>query len=349
MSREDMDPGAVTDSRPILVSGVYRSGTTFMAALLGAHPQLRAASSTIKFIRFCLGRYGAMDDPDNRRRLVRESARRIATRWQLDMDSEAVLAAADRDPRPSYARMYDLMMRELLCKGESRDVRWVEKLAVQWSGIPAFLDMFPNGRVIHIMRDPRDVTTSYKLMTFEPGNTYLDAAFNCRGAMESMRNLDPRYRDRVRVVRAEDLALRPREEVAALAAFLDLPPSEAMFDADRLHAEGEDWATNTSLGGRFTRWPDARPRWPEHLERTEVMLIELITQPWLTSYGYASSGFVPTGEEWARMHALLDDDFLRGRFARWITTGLGAEGYRTDPYLHEMRIVFPERFPPGQA
>jgi hypothetical protein len=337
--------GSVVDAKPILVSGVYRSGTTFMAALLGAHPQLRAASSTIKFIRFCLGRYGNMCDPSNRRALVTDSAKRIATRWGLVFDSEAVLAAADSHDEPSYALMYDLMMRELLCKDDSHNIRWVEKLAVQWSGIPEFLDMFPNGRVVHILRDPRDVTTSYKLMTFEPGNTYLDAAFNCRSAMECMRDLDSQYQDKVFVLRAEDLANNPRELVSELWTFLDIDPDDAMFDAAKLHAEGEDWSTNTSHGRHFTGWPDGKPRWPEHLNRVEVMFIELITQPWLSIYNYNTSGFFPTIDEWNQIYSLLDDDFLRDRFAHWLATGRGAEGYRSDPYLHEMKIVFPERFP----
>lgn len=336
--------GSILESRPILVSGVYRSGTTFMAALLGAHPQLRAASSTVKFIRFCLGRYGDMREAPNRRAVVEDSATRIAVRWKLSMDCEAILAEADNHPEPSYALMYDLMMRELLCKNDSPDVRWVEKLAVQWSGIPDFLDMFPNGRVVHILRDPRDVTTSYKLMTFEPGNTYLDAAFNCRGAMEVMHNLDFRYRDRVFVVRAEDLAQRPHELIEDLWSFLDLKPSETMLDPTKLAAAGEDWATNTSHGQPFTDWPNAKPRWPDHLSRIEVMFVELVTQPWLSAFGYESSGYIPDAEEWREMYSLVNDDFLRDRFARWLTTGQGVEGYRSDPYTHEMKIVFPERF-----
>ncbi len=344
MSSGDASIGQVCDSRPILVSGVYRSGTTFMAALLGAHPSLRAASSTVKFIRFCLLRYGDMAQADNRRRLVEETARRVAVRWELDLDVAAVLRAADAHPEPSYALLYDLLMRELLCKGEDGSVRWVEKLAVQWSGIPAFLDMFPNGRVVHILRDPRDVTTSYKLMTFEPGNTYLDAAFNCRGAMEAMHDLDPAYRERVMVVRAEELAQRPEPLIAELQAFLDLTPDPAMFDPAKLHAEGEDWASNTSHGVNYDRWPDGRSRWPEHLSRAELLLIELVTQPWLSRYGYTASVSDPSAEEWAAAFALIDDDFLRGRLHHWLQTGQGAEGYRSDPYTHEMKIVFPERY-----
>lgn len=336
--------GQVTESRPILVSGVYRSGTTFLTALLGAHSSLCAASSTVKFIRFCLRRYGDMKKAENRRVLVEETARRVAVRWDMHLDCERVLEKAEENKEPSYALLYDLLMRELLCKDASSSTRWVEKLAVQWSGIPDFLEMFPNGRVVHIIRDPRDVTTSYKLMTFEPGNTYLDAAFNCRGAMEAMHDLDEKYRSRVMVVRAEDIARTPEVIINQLQQFLELGPEQAMFDPDRLHAEGEDWASNTSHGERYTKWPDARSRWPEHLSRVEVLFIELITQPWLSRYGYTPSGHVPDSEDWAEIYRLLDDDFLRARFQHWFKNGLGVEGYRSDPYLHEMKIVFPERY-----
>lgn len=336
--------GAAAGTKPILVSGVYRSGTTFLAALLGAHPDLRASSSTVKFIRFCLGRYGDMANAADRRRLVEESARRVLVRWELTMDVESVLREADAHAAPSYALMYDLMMKDLLCKGAPARTRWVEKLAIQWSGIPAFLDMFPEGRVVHVVRDPRDVVLSYKKMTFEPGHTYIDAAFNCRDSMASVLDLPPQYASRVFVVRAEDLATQREAKVEELWKFLGLQPDGSMLDVEKLHAEGEDWATNTSFGKPFQKWPDAKPRWPEHLSRVEVMLIEMLTQPYLGRYGYESSGFVPTAAEWGEMYAFLDDEFLQGRFRQWLTTGKGAEGYRSDPYTHEMRIVFPDRF-----
>ena len=336
--------GSVVDARPILVSGVYRSGTTFLAALLGAHPKLRASSSTIKFLRFCLGRFGDMANAENRCALVEDCAARVEKRWKLKLNSKAVLSTANAHSTPSYALMYDLMMRDMLCNDEDEDVRWVEKLAVQWSGIPAFLDMFPNGRVVHIIRDPRDVTTSYKLMTFEPGNTYLDAAFNCRSSMESMYTLDEKYRDRVLVIRGEDIANAIEESVIRLCEFLGLENSDPMLDINNLHTEGEEWATNTSHGGRFDKWPEAKPRWPEHLSKTETMFIELITQPYFSAYGYAASGYIPDAKEWSDMYALLDDEFLQQRFSNWLVQGKGAEGYRTDPYEHEMKIVFPERY-----
>lgn len=340
------DPsGQVASTRPIMVSGVYRSGTTFLTAMLGAHPEIRAASSTVKFLRFCLGRYGDMTIRENRAALVADTHARISTRWGLSIDVEGILADAARAAQPSYALMYELIMRDLLCRDAAPTVRWAEKLAVQWEDIERFLDMFPQGKAIHIFRDPRDVAVSYKLMTFEPGHSYLDAAFNFRGAAECLESLLLRFPDRVLVVRAEDIAANPESNARLMCDFLGLEYAPAMVDAGSLRADGEDWASNTSFGTTYQTLPDAKPRWPEHLSRAETLFIEMIAQPYFSRMEYASSGFTPDRQEWAALHDFVSEEFLAERFRRWLTTGRGAQGYRTDPYEYEMKIVFPERFP----
>ncbi len=336
--------GAEAGTRPVMVSGVYRSGTTFLSAMLGAHSELKASSSTIKFLRFCLGRYGSMHDEDNRKRLVSETHRRVQVRWGLSLDEEKVLAAAARHKNVTYAVLYDLMMRSMLLDGQKTATRWVEKLAVQWEDIPLFLEMFPNGSVVHIYRDPRDVAASYKTMTFEPGNTFLDSAFNFRGAMETIELLQKKYSKRLMVVKAEEIAQQPEIVAQAICKFLGLNYERSMIDASRLHTEGEDWASNTSFGEKHEKLPDGKARWPEHLTRAEVIFIEMITQPYLARLGYESSGFMPNRDDWENIYHYIDEPFLDARFKKWLQQGKGSQGYRTDPYTHEMKIVFPERY-----
>lgn len=336
--------GQVVESSPIMISGVYRSGTTFLASMVGAHPKIRSASSTVKFLRCCVGRYGDMGVRENRQALVEDTNARIGKRWGLSINIEKILSLADRDARPSYALLYDLVMRDLLCDGGAPDVRWAEKLAVQWEDIHLFLEMFPNGKAIHIFRDPRDVAVSYKLMTFEVGHTYLDAAFNFRGAAECIDGLLERFPDRVLAVRAEDIAAEPEVNARRMCAFLDIEYSPAMIDAESLHAAGEDWASNTSFGESYRALPDAKPRWPENLSRAEVIFIEMICQPYFSRLNYMASGFSPSPEEWREMYGFISDSFLSERFSKWLSTGRGAQGFRTDPYEYEMRLVFPERF-----
>lgn len=343
--------GSLPGVRPVMISGVYRSATTFVAALLGSHPGLRASSSAVKYLRFCIDRYGDLSVAANRQQLVSDCRRRLATRWELELDAEAILSGIDRHlaGQPEQACSDALLYHHLMCHlhgidPQARDVCWVDKTALQWSSIPLFLSMFPDGRVVHVIRDPRNVTASYKQMTFEPGNTFLDAAFNCRSSMELAEQLTPEQRQRVCMLRIEDLSGEPAERLEKLYGFLGLPFSMDLLNADSFNAAGEDWRTNTSFDGSFDGWPKPSSRWPTALSPLEVMFVELITQPYLSRYGYASSGRVPSAQEWQAMHALLDSDFLQQRFNRWFCEGVGSEGYRTNPVEHELRIVFPERY-----
>ena len=336
--------GTVEATQPIMISGVYRSGTTFLSAMLGAHPELIASSSTIKFLRFCIGRYGDITEKDNCKLLISETHKRVRVRWGLPINEEKILNELESYEEVSYALIYDLMMRNMLLDGQERATRWIEKLAVQWEDVPLFLDMFPNGKVIHIIRDPRDVAASYKAMTFEPGNTFLDAAFNYRGALETLEAISEQYGERLMLVKAEDIAKNPELLAREMCDFLELPFDHAMVDSDKLHTEGEEWSSNTSFGKEYKKLPDAKSRWPEHLSRSEVIFIEMITQPYFSSQGYESSNFEPTQDDWDKVYQYMNEPFLAERFKNWLFNGRGGQGYRTDPYIHEMKIVFPERF-----
>lgn len=101
---------------------------------------------------------------------------------------------------------------------------WAEKLATQWRDIPLFLDMFPDGRVIHIFRDPRNVTASYKRMTYEPWPAFLDAGLNCKATMIELPQMEARYgAERLLILRAEDLARDLAGEIARICDFLSEP------------------------------------------------------------------------------------------------------------------------------
>jgi hypothetical protein len=337
--------GSVPGIAPIFVSGVYRSGTTFLAALLGAHPDFEATSSTVKFLRFNLGRYGDLREHDNLRNLLCDTQRRLQTRWNLNLDGDLVLRDLLGAEDVTYAHCYDAIMRALLLEGAPPQARWVEKLAMQWSDIPLFLQMFPDAHVIHIIRDPRDVMASYKAMTFETGFAYLDAAFNCRHAMDSVE----KYREclppeRFLAIRAEDIGSDVKASVDRICEFLGVNPSPSMLNDKELSARGEDWRTNTSFEGEFSAFPMPTPRWPEHLSRAETIFAELITQPQFSRWGYSAAPGTLTVDDMIDVARFLEDPFIARRFTNWINNGEGSEGYKSDPYEHEMRIVFPERF-----
>jgi len=339
------DLGTVPGIRPIFVSSLYRSSSTFLSAVIGCHKEYTATSSSVKFPRFCLDRYDPIEVKENYTRLVHETRKRITTRWDVDFDAQAVLD--DVEARGvSYAALYDSIMSHILDAHDAGGSQWIEKIAVMWSRIPEFLSMFPDGKVIHVLRDPRSVTASYKKMTNETGYTYLDAAFNTVHAIQSLEAFQEQYgEDRVKMVKSEDVAHDPEAMVKDICSFLEIDFSKDMMDPNT-HGRiiGEDWRHNTSYRGEIQGFPAPSTRWRDNMSAAETMFVEMVTQPYLSKYGYEAEKHFPTKSDWDEIYGFLEDPFLHDRFEKLLHTGQGSEGYRTDPYLTEMKIVFPERF-----
>ena len=123
---------ALHGPRPILISGVYRSGTTFLTAVINNHPNIAAASSTVKYLRFCLPHFdltqpNALDD------LLAETSARVLTRWGLELNILEIKETLENNP-VSHAAVYDAIMNSLLVNTKSGAKRWAEKLALQFPG-----------------------------------------------------------------------------------------------------------------------------------------------------------------------------------------------------------------------
>lgn len=331
--------GALTGTSPVFLSSVYRSGSTFMAGVLNCHPNFVATSSSVKFLRFCLDRYDPIEEKYET--LVRETWKRINTRWDLSFDIDRVISQAE-EIGISYAALYDTILRHSIPGGLQQDINWVEKIAIMWSRIPDFLEMFPQGKVIHVLRDPRSITASYKKETYEPGYTYLDAAFNFLHAVDSVESYRDEFgEDRVLMVQTEHVSANPETELRRICDFLEVGFSERMLDPDRYGTiVGEDWQSNTSFGGRVAGFSPPTEHWREHMSKAETMFVEMITQPKFSRYGYVSAGHTPAREDWDEIYKFISDPFIATRFQTWLQHGKGSEGYRSDPIKTELKIVF---------
>ncbi len=128
------------DARPTFIIGMPRSGTTLTEQILNAHPQILGVGE-------------------------RPYALRSLLRWTRCKDVAAALEAVvqpDLAP-PAEAARWHLQQLEALAQKSARQIppqRIVDKMPdnYQWAGLLHV--MFPNARLIHLRRDPRDIALS---------------------------------------------------------------------------------------------------------------------------------------------------------------------------------------------
>lgn len=274
---------------PILITGVFRSGTTLAAQMFGAHPGITMVYDSVNFMRFSYGRYDPIEE--RYRELLQEISERVGKRlgWNLDVDK-----AAARMTEPTYAEAYNAVMCEL------NDVKgiWGEKTTLVWTKIPDFFNMFPDGRVVHVIRDPRGVLASWKKFTNAPGNDYLDAIFNCIGSMQHAEEYKERFRDRrYAVLRFEDL-LEGEDCLKDVCKKIEIDFSPEMLDSNRFrNKKGEAWKGNSVSGKIEGISKKPIDSWKEALEDWEMFLCQKFCSNLMDGLGYQLQE--TTGEEQA--------------------------------------------------
>lgn len=290
------------------------------------------------FMRFCYDRYNPVEEEPNYKRLLSDTAERIKSRFNRNLNVQKIIDYCKQIEKVSYALLYDLMMSDLFLTGQVQS--WAEKTQLVWTKIPAFLDMFPQGKVIQIVRDPRSVLASFKKYTYAPEPAYLGAIFNCYGSMSSGLAYKKEFNiSRYYLLKYEDVLTSPEKTLIDLFNYLGLSTDHELLNMNGWKdVRGNPWQHNTAFltsgvkNNKFDKLA-AINRWKNNLSNWEIALCEAINKELLDSYGYERSGI---SEEWPTiLKPLMADDKLTGYLRRWIGEGLGVEEFPTDPLLPE--------------
>ena len=134
--------------------------------------------------------------------------------------------------------------------------------------VDELLAVWPDARLIVLVRDGRDVALSIMGLPFGPNNVWA-AARNWAAGIRRGQEAERRHPGQVLTLRYEDLASEPKREVERACEFLGLAFDEAMLaieetDAAKLAKGQEGWFTNvwaginTSAVGKWRRADDTR-------------------------------------------------------------------------------------------
>jgi hypothetical protein len=318
-----------TPNSPVFISFLYRSGSTLLVLALDQSAELAVSYDTIHFMRFSYGKYRPVEK--NFERILRDTDKRIWEKWQFRLNLQEIQSRITAHGRITEGVVYDEIMRSFL--GLNENGRWLDRSDVCWEGIPGFLEMFPEGRVIHLYRDPRAVVSSYKHMTYHPEPMYLDAVFASLAMFNYISREEIRNHPCIYLLKYEELVSSPEKVLIDLCAFLGIRFTDKMLEVGNfIDRFGKKFDSNSSFTGPRSNF-DTRTidLWKNKLSKVEIRFTEMILKGKMESFGYQPDNPLLNDQEAGELSGLLDHEFIRPRYNYWLAHGDGQQAFPNAP------------------
>ena len=204
--------------RWIFVAGLHRTGTSLVARLLGAHPDIASIANSPApedegcYLQGAIPHDAARGIPGH---YATDPAQHLVEGGRFDTLETRQRLEAD------WARWFD----------PARPQR-IEKSPVNLTRMRLYQQLFPLARFVVVLRHPQAMAAALAKWSDRPFDelvAYGAAAYDTALA-------DAERLHCVATIRYEDLVARPRDEIARLFAFLELPavpPVETLRDGNR--------------------------------------------------------------------------------------------------------------------
>lgn len=287
-----------TSNAPVFVVGHGRSGTTLLRLMLNEHSNLAIPpeSSLVSYLRRA-DRKGSLTDPAARTKVLERMFGHVwmDQGWiaERGLDRDTLWKLASEAP-PTPGGIMDALMSHWA--EQHGATRWGEKVPNNYRFLPEIAEWFPGVKIVHLIRDGRDVALSCLTPPFadkfDHGSVYEVAlrwqdavrkGHACRAALGNEQYFELHY---------EELVTEPEPILRHLCTFLgeEFEPGMLEYHKDfdktvptytRHHHQNLKKAANTSRVGRWRR--DASEEF--------VVGFEGIAGPELAQCGYELSNF----------------------------------------------------------
>jgi hypothetical protein len=262
---------------PVFIGGCDRSGTTYLGSLLGAH----SACVTTPESQF---KTDALRLFEGQGPLSEEVVNYITSHWRLklwELDSEA-FGGLNRSSYTEFLSSLVSVYQQGVAKPEAK--LWIDHTPNNLSYSHALLELFPEAKFVHIVRDGRAVAASVLPLDWGPNTAdhaarwWLERLSSC---FASELGLSP---ERILRVRYEDLVSQPEETLKTLCKFLGLEFEGAMAQGGGLRVPGYTRTQHQLVEGKPD--PSRIDRWKKTLSSREIELFEFRAADVLQHLGY---------------------------------------------------------------
>ena len=285
-----MEEKVFHNCNPIFVVGASRSGTTLLQLMLNAHPNIAIYGELHYFdeilqIKKLLPSLKTDEDIDRFFLMLRNvySYRHLPHSEKV---YNAVKLRMKNDNSCSYEKFYKFSLEENAAINHSERIG--EKTPENIRYLKKLITIFPNCKIIHIVRDPRAVIASCIKVPWTSNSTIINALKWKSEVNNSQVFLRSNPSVSYLEVLYEKLVSTPQNELKRICRFMGEGYDQKMLDYYKLsdrNLRNEPWKNGTKrpIYGSSTQ------RWRNELSAAQIFIIEKTVSSFMRKFGYERS------------------------------------------------------------
>jgi hypothetical protein len=226
-----MDIKKVKDIPFFYIMGVPRSGTSLLRTLFDAHPNVVIPMECM-VIKDLYGKYKNITHWDSNK--ISKLYKDLSGLYQIDnwtIDKEKVKTDLLRcEGANSFQDLIKVVYLNYVSFFRKSDILYIGDKNPSYASSPEYMmKIFPDAKIIHIIRDYRDNLISYREVGFGPP---FDASivYEWKRSYTKMMKLKQQLPEsQIKTIRYEDIAFNPEQSMQDLCAFLSIPYHPEVF------------------------------------------------------------------------------------------------------------------------
>ena len=319
--------------KKLFVTCTMRSGNSLLVSLLSSNKNYLLLNERLHFFRFIFNYYNPLsikkiDD------ILFDLNLRLKYRHYFQINRSHLRKKIKSEL--TYKNIYQNLMNYFSKMANKKF--WGESSPMNWRSIPHFLDMFDDGCVIHLVRDPRAVFSSWKKLSSIPNYAYLNCIFNWLDSANHISEYKKRFNKKKYIyLKYEDLMKDPKKHTKAICKFINLEFSDYML-------KKSNWTKNNNKlvsiprsaheGDNILGFSKKRiDNWKNELEEWEIQLIEHILHKQMKRLGYKT--VLPKNKILKLNKAILSkinkNSLLKKNYQNFKKYNIGSPYYPKDP------------------
>ncbi|NET33459.1 MAG: sulfotransferase [Cyanothece sp. SIO1E1] len=289
-----MEQLASSSLSPVFIVSSGRSGTTLLRGILNASNQIFIPHES-HFIGSCYQFYHQKNNFDkyDYRQLIK-FFKRTSQKYGWGMKTGYLLSQLNKHAPQTFADVNSIIYQAGLTLAGAENLQWGIKSPVLIASVNQIYKVFPAAKIIHIVRDGRDVSLSYQQVhrnhtaRFGPGGIVSGALYWIDGLrrIEAVGGPKQLYE-----LRYEDLLTQPKDELEKLCAFLDIAYRPSMHQSYHRSEKNRNLVLEThqtTIHSKVNKGIDSKNKnkFLVDMSHFDLFIFELLAAPYLEKYGY---------------------------------------------------------------